>query len=84
MAMTEGPLRAVIFEWYFAHLPNLGLAWAEPAWSDDSTMLFQQIGSAPRFGVRQKMIQLTSVQGDRPLSDAAYPSDLHMQSMLFA
>jgi len=45
--------------------PDLGLAWAGPAWKDDGAVLmFQRLIRAPRFEVRQQMLRLTSTLHD--------------------
>ena len=45
--------------------PDLGLAWADPAWNDDGVVLmFQRLIRAPRFEVRQQMLRLTSTLDD--------------------
>lgn len=45
--------------------PDLGLAWASPAWSEDGvTLMFQRLIRAPRFEVRQQMLRLTSTLDD--------------------
>ncbi len=41
--------------------PDLGLAWAAPAWSEDGVaLMFQRLIRAPRFEVRQQMLRLTT------------------------
>jgi hypothetical protein len=41
--------------------PDLGLAWASPAWSEDGVaLMFERRIRAPRFEVRQQMLRLTS------------------------
>jgi hypothetical protein len=45
--------------------PDLGLAWASPAWGEDGvTLMFQRLIRAPRFRVRQQMLRLTSALDD--------------------
>jgi len=45
--------------------PDLGLAWASPAWCEDGVaLMFQRLVSAPRFEVRQQMLRLTSTLDD--------------------
>jgi len=45
--------------------PDLGLAWASPAWSEDGVaLMFQRVIRAPRFVVRQQMLRLTSTLDD--------------------
>jgi hypothetical protein len=45
--------------------PDLGLAWASPAWSADGVVLmFQRLIRAPQFEVRQQMLRLTSTLDD--------------------
>jgi hypothetical protein len=37
--------------------PDLGLAWAEPAWREDGvTLMFECLIDAPRFEIRQQML----------------------------
>ncbi len=46
-------------------LPDLGLAWAAPAWNEDGVaLMFQHIIRAPRFEIRQQMLRLTSTLDD--------------------
>lgn len=45
--------------------PDLGLAWASPAWNQDGVaLMFQRLIRAPRFEVRQQMLRLTSTLHD--------------------
>lgn len=45
--------------------PDLTLAWAEPAWREDGVaLMFQRLIRAPRSGVRQQMLRLTSSLDD--------------------
>ncbi len=45
--------------------PDLGLAWASPAWREDGvTLMFQRVIRAPWVRVRQQMLQLASTFGD--------------------
>jgi hypothetical protein len=45
--------------------PDLGLAWALPAWREIGVaLMFQRLIRAPRFEVRQQMIRLTSTLDD--------------------
>jgi hypothetical protein len=45
--------------------PDLGLAWASPAWSEDGVaLMFERLIRAPRFEVRQQMLRLTSTLDD--------------------
>lgn len=45
--------------------PDLGLAWAAPAWNEDGvTLMFLHTIRAPRFETRQQMLRLTSTLDD--------------------
>lgn len=45
--------------------PDLGLAWAAPAWNEDGVaLMFQQIIRTPRFEIRQQLLRLTSTLDD--------------------
>ncbi|SEF18903.1 hypothetical protein SAMN04488561_6974 [Jiangella alba] len=45
--------------------PDLGLAWASPAWSEDGvSLMFQHLSRGPRLEVRQQMLRLASAHED--------------------
>jgi hypothetical protein len=45
--------------------PDLGLAWASPAWNKDGVaLMFQRLIRAPRCEVRQRLLRLTSTLDD--------------------
>lgn len=45
--------------------PDLGLAWASPAWREDGVaLMFERLARAPRSGVRQHVLRLTSTSDD--------------------
>ncbi|GAA5010612.1 hypothetical protein GCM10023317_47120 [Actinopolymorpha pittospori] len=45
--------------------PDLRLAWASTAWSEEGiTLMFQHVSPAPRLDVRQQMLRLTSAHDD--------------------